>query len=52
MLFDRFTKDGKTSVAYRLVFQSLDKTLTDAEVEKQFQVLVSTIAAHGGMSIR
>ncbi len=31
-LFDSFTKDGKTSYAYRLVFQSYDRTLTDSEV--------------------
>ena len=29
---DSFTKDGRTSLAFRLVFQSMDKTLTDAEV--------------------
>jgi len=33
-LFDSFTKNGKTSFAYRLVFQSNDKTLTDEEVNK------------------
>ncbi len=31
-LFDSFTKDGRTSFAYRLVFQSDDKTLTDEEI--------------------
>jgi len=31
-LFDSFAKEGKTSYAYRLVFQSYDKTLTDGEV--------------------
>ena len=33
-LFDSFTKDQKTSFAYRLVFQSKDKTLTDEEINK------------------
>ncbi len=32
-LFDTFTKDGRTSMAFRTVFQSYDKTLTDAEIE-------------------
>lgn len=32
-LFDTFSKDGKTSYAFRLVFQSMDKTLTDADIE-------------------
>ncbi|MFW5853174.1 MAG: phenylalanine--tRNA ligase subunit beta [Patescibacteria group bacterium] len=33
-LFDRYEKEGKVSLAYRLVFQSADKTLTDSEVNK------------------
>ena len=31
-LFDEFKKVGRTSYAFRLVFQSYDKTLTDQEV--------------------
>jgi phenylalanyl-tRNA synthetase beta chain len=31
-LFDQFEKDGRVSYAYRLAFQSMDKTLTDTEV--------------------
>ncbi|MEZ4200354.1 MAG: hypothetical protein R3B69_02030 [Candidatus Paceibacterota bacterium] len=31
-LFDEFNKDGKTSFAFRLVFQSKEKTLTDEEI--------------------
>ena len=31
-LFDSFIKDGKTSYAFRLVFQSYDRTLTDTEI--------------------
>jgi len=31
-LFDRFEKNSKVSLAFRLVFQSFDKTLTDKEV--------------------
>jgi len=30
-LFDTFKKDGKTSYAFRLVFQSMERTLTDDE---------------------
>lgn len=33
-LFDSFTKNDKTSFAYRLVFQSNDRTLTDEEINK------------------
>jgi phenylalanyl-tRNA synthetase beta subunit len=31
-LFDSFTKNGKTSYGFRLVFQSYEKTLTDDEI--------------------
>jgi phenylalanyl-tRNA synthetase beta chain len=31
-LFDTFSKEGRTSYAFRLVFQSMDRTLTDDEV--------------------
>jgi len=31
-LFDSFTKEGQTSYAFRLIFQSFDRTLTDAEI--------------------
>jgi phenylalanyl-tRNA synthetase beta chain len=33
-LFDEFKKEGKISYAFRLVFQSYDRTLTDAEVNE------------------
>lgn len=33
-LFDSFTKNDKTSFAYRLVFQSNDRTLTDEEINE------------------
>ncbi len=36
-LFDQFSKDGRTSYAYRLVFQAHDRTLTDEEINKIMQ---------------
>jgi hypothetical protein len=33
-LFDTFKKDSKVSYAFRMVFQSMDKTLTDNEANK------------------
>lgn len=36
-LFDTFSKDDKTSIAFRIIFQSNEKTLTDEEVEKEMQ---------------
>ena len=40
-LFDRFTKDGRTSYAYRIVFQAFDRTLTDDEVNPIMDIIYS-----------
>ncbi len=34
---------GKKSMAFNLLFQALDKTLTDTEIEKQMQKIVSSL---------
>jgi phenylalanyl-tRNA synthetase beta subunit len=52
VLFDRFEKDGRISVAYRFVFQSYEKTLTEAEVEAWFGGLVEKIRSVEGFDIR
>jgi phenylalanyl-tRNA synthetase beta chain len=46
-LFDTFTKADKTSLAYRLVFQSFEKTLTDEEVNQIMQKVSSALTAKG-----
>jgi len=46
-LFDEFTKDGRTSFAFRLVFQSFAKTLTDEEVNGQMTNIYAAVAARG-----
>lgn len=43
-LFDEFTKEGKTSYAYRLVFQSLDRTLTDSEAQAAMEAVYAAVA--------
>ncbi len=43
ILFDHFEKEGRTSVAYRFIFQSYKKTLIETEVEKWFAELVQKI---------
>lgn len=50
-LFDEFHKDGKVSYAFRLVFQSFDRTLTDEEVG-EVMGRVSTVLAEEGYSVR
>jgi phenylalanyl-tRNA synthetase beta chain len=46
-LFDTFTKDGRTSYAFRLVFQSFEKTLTDAEVTAYMDTVYAVAQAKG-----
>lgn len=46
-LFDTFTKADKTSLAFRLIFQSFEKTLTDEEVNQIMQKLSASLTAQG-----
>jgi phenylalanyl-tRNA synthetase beta subunit len=46
-LFDTYEKEGKISYAYRLVFQSLEKTLTDVEAGDIMKKIESTITEKG-----
>lgn len=46
-LFDEFTKDGRTSFAFRLVFQSPEKTLTDHEVNQCMEAVYSAVGQAG-----
>lgn len=46
-LFDSFTKDSKTSFAYRLIFQASDKTLTDEEINQIMQKITEKIESNG-----
>ncbi len=46
-LFDQFKKDNRESLAYRLVFQAKDRTLTDEEVEKIMQEVYGFVEESG-----
>lgn len=46
-LFDEFKKDGKVSYAFRIVFQSFDRTLTDAEINEQMDRVVGAVEKQG-----
>lgn len=50
-LFDEFSKDGRTSYAYRLVFQSSQQTLTDSAVN-QIMEAVYQAAKDEGWEVR
>ena len=46
-LFDEFSKDGRTSYAFRLVFQSQEGTLTDGEVSPIMERIYSVVSEKG-----
>ncbi len=46
-LFDCFTKEKRTSFAYRLVFQSYDRTLTDEEINLIMSEITSKVISKG-----
>lgn len=45
--FDRFLKEGRVSLAFRLVFQSYEKTLTDVEVNEIMDKVYETVKTKG-----
>jgi phenylalanyl-tRNA synthetase beta subunit len=51
-LFDSFTKEDKTSYAFRLVFQSFERTLTDAEINEVMTQITNKIKANEGWQVR
>lgn len=40
-LFDTFKKDGRISYAFRMIFQSMEKTLTDEEINNVIEAVYS-----------
>lgn len=46
-LFDRFEKEGRVSYAFRLVFQSKEKTLTDSEVNAIMDGIYQAVSERG-----
>jgi len=51
-LFDQFDKEGKTSYAYHLVFQSHEKTLSDDEVNKIMENITLSLNKKEGFEVR
>ena len=51
-LFDKFEKEDKISYAFRLVFQSQERTLTDTEVNATMQKISSKLTENKGFEIR
>lgn len=46
-LFDTFSKEGRISLAFRLIFQSFERTLTEAEANIAMQKVSHTLQAQG-----
>ena len=51
-LFDEFEKDDRISYAFNLVFQSLDMTLSDDEVNKVMDEVTKTLEKEGNWHVR
>jgi phenylalanyl-tRNA synthetase beta chain len=45
--FDEFTKDGRTSYAFRLVFQSMDRTLCDDDANHRMESIAAAVKERG-----
>jgi phenylalanyl-tRNA synthetase beta chain len=51
-LFDAFMRDNRQSYAFRLAFQSSEKTLTDAEVNVVMSSITRTLGEEKGFLVR
>lgn len=51
-LFDSFTKEERTSYAFRLIFQSYERTLTDEEVNKTIQIITEKLKTNPNWELR
>ncbi len=51
-LFDSFTKENRTSYAFRLVFQSYERTLTDEEVNKTIGIITEKLKENKELEVR
>lgn len=51
-LFDRFGKEGRVSHAFRLVFESYEKTLSDADLNPIMERITNALNAKEGWKVR
>ncbi len=51
-LFDRFEKEGRISYAFRLVFESKERTLADTDLDPAMQRITETLDAKEGWQVR
>lgn len=51
-LFDRFEKEGRISYAFRLVFESFERTLSDADLDPAMEAVTNALNAKEGWEVR
>lgn len=51
-LFDQFEKDGRTSYAFRLVFESGERTLADTDLDPAMERVTEALNAKDGWEVR
>jgi len=51
-LFDTYEKEGQISYAFKLVFQSDERTLSDVEVNEHMQAVEAALEENEGFSVR
>jgi len=51
-LFDTFEKEGRTSYAFRLVFESKERTLSDADLDPAMECITNALNATDGFTVR
>ena len=51
-LFDRFEKDGKVSYAFRLVFEAMDRTLADSDLDPAMKRITDALNGVDGWKVR
>jgi phenylalanyl-tRNA synthetase beta chain len=51
-LFDRFEKDGRVSHAFRLVFESMEKTLADTDLDPVMEKVTAALNGKEGWQVR
>ncbi|MFA5000648.1 MAG: phenylalanine--tRNA ligase subunit beta [Candidatus Paceibacterota bacterium] len=52
ILFDEFAKEGRKSLAFRLVFQSYTKTLSDDETNAPMAQIIKNLEKQAGFEVR
>ena len=51
-MFDTFTKEGRTSFGFRMIFQSYERTLTDSEVGEIMTKITNKVKENSEWEVR